>query len=389
MGIYKKDEKIRSVFSGPISKAIWLIILITIFQILITKMRYPSENFGSIFRIGRQYFYYAIYFPAVYVLMDKIRFKRFLKWLLTIVVAFCLLFILQTIIGSIPKLFPFGRVEYQSLQGFKVVRIYLGGITVPALIFQVLLMILLFGNFQKKRIQILFLTVITGMQALLTFYRAHIIGIFVGTMAGFIVAKGMPRMKRLFQLVAAICCFFILADMGFKVLYPNKTSLIQAFGARISSVHTAVLTKGDTFGYRLEQSQGMYEIIRQNPFFGGGFVHDESNLFARQRINGLISAGIRAGESGFLTLLFDLGLMGLIWLGYLSYCFIKRFLFIYRFSKDSMLKAVALGILSFYCGRILASIIQPAYVGYQSILVLVLALVFLELCALEIKRQLT
>ena len=79
VGLYKRDKKAKYVFNNPIAKCISFILILSFIQIFVTHLRFGDESINSILRMGRRYFYYSLFFPALYILLDKKRFKRFAK----------------------------------------------------------------------------------------------------------------------------------------------------------------------------------------------------------------------------------------------------------------------------------------------------------------------
>ncbi len=376
-GIYQKDERIKGVFSNPIAKGIYVILFLTFVQICITKIRFGSESFNSIIKTGRVYLYYTLFFPALYILCDKVRLKRFIILSVSSVILFSLLYILQFLIGSSYTIFLWAAVVEQNLQGFGVTRLYVTGMTAGTLIFHICLMIFLFRgtSFQYKIHKVnAFTLCITVLQNLLTFGRAHILGIFTGILFGIFCAQGQQKVKSMLKITFCmlIMTFFYIVS---QIVFPQKENVFQAIVARNMSTYKAVNDSQDTFMYRLHDSMGRIELIKKNPLFGVGFVHDESDLFFFNRGG---NESLRTTDSGILTLLIDFGFLGVVWLITMAIIVLKRSMNIYKEAEEPLYKSLVLGIVAFYFGRLFSFITLSDFVVYDGIMMITLSLVALE-----------
>jgi len=377
IGIYKKDKRIKYIFGNPIAKTILTFLILVFLQILITKIRFPGESLSSVIRIGRRYFYYAIFFPALYILLNNKHFKKFKKLTIYATVFICALYIIQYIIGPACRIFSQGRIEYQVLQGVKVTRMYISGMVLSTLVLQICFMRFLLCKNTAFNIKNIFTLIMTSVQTLLTFGRAHIFGVISGTLFTLLSIKGQPRMKWL----AKTSLFAILASLIylaiFSVVFPNSANPLLAISRRVTSIFTTVANKDDTIGVRIKDNRNRIQLVKKNPVFGIGFVHDESKRFAFDR--GYYSKGLRTSDSGVLTFLLDFGLLGLLYFLIMSSVVFKRGMQVYRKVNDSHLKALVLGAVSFYFGRLFSFITLVHFVRYDGIVVLSLSLVIIEL----------
>jgi len=373
-GVARRDSRIKYIFSGPFAKCIYVMLLLFILQVLITKYRFSGETLSSIVRAGRKYVYYAIFFPLVYVLIEDDRFKRFLKLLCGSAIVFSCLYILQFALGQSHQIFKWAVVVEQNLQSYYVTRMYIDGQTVATLIFHVSFMVYLFCQQFRYKIQNTFLLLLTGAETLVTFGRAHLFGVITGILFGLFLARKIKRrgLVKLFLLALAIAVVNFLAVGIFK----PKLQFFQAIATRITSIYGAVVERNDTFGFRFEDSWGRLELIKDNPVFGVGFVHDESRLFSLMRGYG---GALRSADSGIVTLMLDFGIIGMIWLFILSVVFWKRGMKCFRASTSMLNKAVVLGVISFYFGRLFSCITLVDFIVYDGIVVISIALALLEI----------
>jgi len=374
IGLSQNDKRIKEVFGGPLAKCIYAIIVLTIAQMFITKIRFNDESFNSIIRIGRKYLYYAMYFPAVFVLLDEARLKRFVKLFVITTAVFCLLYISQFFVGPSHRIFVWGRVEWQNLQGFNVTRMYIPGVLFATLLFHVCFAIFLFNNKIKSKFLNSLLMSIAGIQTLLTFGRAHIFGVVTGSLFSSLFSKGLNKKKALLK-VSLIGVFIVFGIFIYSLFhsYYKKTNFFQAVSARIYSTYEAISKKQDTFGFRLRDSAGRIELIKNNPLLGVGFVHDESRLFSMERG---FNRAIRTTDSGIITLLLDFGLLGAGWLFFVSFVFLKSARKVLKSSSNELHRSIMLGILAFYFGRVFSFITLADFVTYDGIIAIVLAFVF-------------
>ncbi|MDP3788780.1 MAG: O-antigen ligase family protein, partial [Candidatus Omnitrophota bacterium] len=355
---------------------IYIIVIMALIQMFVTKYRFPEETFGSIIRISRRYFYYAMFFPALYILSDRKRAVRFFKLAIGTVILFCCIFIAQFFAGSAHKIFTWAvRIEYQMLQGFRVTRIYVYGTMTATLLFSVSLMVLLFWRSFKYELRNIVVFFITLIQILLSFGRANIFGIMIGTLFSAAVAGGRAKFRNIAGVSILLILILILTAVIFEVTLPNE-DLFKAVLTRIGSIFTAITQKEDTFVGRIEDNYGRIDLVRKNPLFGVGFVHDESRLFAFAR--GTAEAGIRTSDSGILTLLLDLGFVGVAWLLALTFIFLRRSVYLYKMNSRNICGPIILGIIAFYFGRLFSFITLGDFVMYDGITTIVIALALLE-----------
>lgn len=375
-GIYKKDEKLKYVFSNPVAIGIYVILFFALVQIFITKLRFSGESFNSIIKTGRVYFYYALFFPALYILTDKVRVRRFVYLCTGSIIIFSLLYILQFLVGSRYTIFLWAVVVEQNLQGFGVTRMYITGMIAATLLFHICLTIFLFRGTHQYRIRKLnvFVLCITALQSLLTFGRAHIFGIFTGILFGISCARGQQKLKSMLK-ISFYSLVLIFLYIVSQVFLPQKDNVLRAIFARNVSTYKAVNDSSDTFSYRIKDSLGRIKLIKENPLFGVGFVHDESRLFAFMRGG---NESLRTTDSGTLTLLIDFGFLGVVWLFVMTTIILKRGSSIYREINEPLYKSLVLGVISFYFGRLFSFITLSDFVVYDGIMIITLSLVALE-----------
>ena len=380
IGFYKRDARIKDVFKSPIAKAILCITFIVLFQLLLTKTRFPQESVNSMIRMGRKYLYYCLFFPAFYILQDQTKLRRFLKIFISTIVIFAVLYIVQFFVGSSITIFPYGRVSPQNLGGVLINRLYISGMNLVTLLFQVMLMLVLVGRQKRGKLMFSFL-ILFGIQTLLTFGRAHIFGVFLGTVFALVLSKEKGLFKKVFLSVFCLVLLTGVFSLCFTAFFPQKRNPIGVVGARIGSTFEAVLTQSDTFGVRLEDSAGRIDLLKRYPLIGIGFLHDEADMFGFNK--GTISRSFRTTDSGVLSLIMDFGFLGLVCLLILSFLFLKRAMSLYKRMESHYFRALVLGIISFYFGRFFSFITLADFVTYGGIVIITLSLVFLELIAIR------
>lgn len=375
-GLFNRDPKIRVVIKSVIGKCILFLIFITACQLFLTNFLYPSESVNSIFRAGRKYFYYLLFFPAYYILIDYGRLKSFIRLLVLSICSFCVLFMLQFFLADKVKIFS-GKIAVQNLQGFMVTRMYLSGAALVNVIFLIVLFILLLSPIVKKKSYFL-LMILTGLQIFFGFGRANIFSLFLGLAFIFLFVIKKKRGKVFFRVIIAFFCIFII--LNFIQFRGQRLSV--AVSARIGSTFEAVFNVNDTFEVRRRDSLGRMDLIKKNPIFGIGFVHDETTLFARYKGFG---NALRTSDSGIITLLIDFGLIGFLWWLITSLVFVTKCVKLSHKIK-SIEKYYALGILAFYVGRMGSFITLAGFVNYDGIVIVVLCFVLIEIIEFNHKR---
>lgn len=386
VGVYKKNPMVAHVFNNPVAKGIYIILCLSLLQALVTKMRFPDETLNSIIRMGRKYFYYTLFFPLLYVMLYRPgSFRRFVGLFALTGAALSAAYIAQFMLGPANSVFLSGRVEYQSLQGANVTRIYIMGTTIVTLLFHISLMVLLFCKDSRQRAIGAFLTVLSGIETLLTFGRAHILGVAGGTILGIGLAGGRNRTLTLLKVVIVIVLILVAVEGVGRIFFAEKEFLFSAVSSRVTSVYSAMTRDSeDTFFFRIRESMKRQDLISRNLLFGIGFVHDESRLFASER--GYDTA-IRTADSGLVSLVLDFGVSGVIWLGIFTSIVLRRFFQLYRVAQSPFYKSVMLGILSFYLGRLLSFLTLADFVSYDGITIVVLSLAIMEAIGRTVQRS--
>lgn len=375
-GIYRKDKKIKYVFLNPIGRMIYIIIFLSILQIFITKLKFPGESFNSIIKVARIYLYYLIFFPLLYVLLDRKRLNRFLASGIFIISIFCFLFIIQVILGPYNKIFFWGRVETQLLQGFSITRIYVAGERIPSFLLLICFMIFLFCKKYKNQFKNTFLMILSALQTILTSGRAHIFGVITGAVFSMFFLMRRKKTRAILKIFIVILLVVLIFEFSSKVFMPGKDNFLRYISTRIASTYDAVIQKEDTFYVRMRDSAGRMELIKRYPIFGLGFVHDESPLFAFER--GEIGNAIRTSDSGIIVLLLDFGIIGLIWLLTLSIIFLIRAKNIFKIADDHITKSIILGTVAYYSSRLFSFITLADFVLYEGIIIITICFVLIE-----------
>jgi hypothetical protein len=378
LGIFRKREDVKTIWNRPMSWCILLIQALFLVQVLYTKIRFPEESFNSIFRIGRKYMYYAFYFPALYVFLDRKRFERFMKLMVFSAIVFSFIFVAQFVAGASVRIIPHALISSQVLQGFQVTRIYARGRTAGAFIFQLYLMFLVFKPKHGEQLKNIFVATLTGIQNMLTFGRAHIFGIVSGSFFGILCAFRKFKTKNIIKIIVLIACLICTETVVIRIFFPGKMSLSGAIYARMKSTYNTLVNVEGTIGYRIQDSYGRIELIKKNPVFGIGFVHDESNVFWKTKTQSYTMT-VRTSDSGIITLLLDFGLIGLFMISAVSVVFLLRAIRTYRALDNPFLRALCLGIISFYSGRIFCFVIMPDFVNYYGIVLFGLSFAMIEM----------
>lgn len=368
--IYQKKIVIKK---SLFSRNIWLIMFFVILEVVLT-MFFRQQGFNYTIRMGRIYLYYLLYFPLVYLIDNDIKFRRFLSLVLSGVLVYSLLIVIQYILGPSRVIFRFAsHIEEQLIAGAYVTRTYAAGASLVLIVFYFYLFrILLEKKYEWFNFFVLILTFLSGVY--LKFGRANIFGVITGFLFGvFILLNSRLKMRALVvTLMLGIVIFFSIEVVRLATEKKPQNPLIHTFRFLLSGVDDMRYKTG-TYGFRLEDSAERMELIKKNPITGIGFVHPLSGVIViRSETTGIVT-----NDSGLITLLLDFGILGIFWLSVLTITFFKKTKQLF-FSVTDSKATLVIALFAYYFGRLFSFLTLAEFVTQSGIVTLALAFFILN-----------
>lgn len=368
--LQRKISLKRSLFS----RAIWLVLFFVILEVFLT-MFLRQQNFNYTIRMGRRYLYYLLYFPLVYLINDDKKFNRFLNLILGATVIYSLLIITQYILGSSHVLFRFAsHLEEQKIAGEYVTRTYAAGVSLAVICFYFFFYRILLEKKQSwVNFTVLILTFFSGVY--LTFGRANLFGVAAGFIFSFfILLNGKLKIRALLITltfgIVLLSTFEIIRVVSGKDV-PNP--ITHSFKALLSGVED-LRNKTGTFGFRLKDSVERIDLIKKNSVTGIGFVHPLSGIIKiRADTSGIVTA-----DSGLITLLLDFGMLGIIWLIFLTLVFFKKTKKLYFETTDIHKKVIVIAAFSYFFSRLFSFLTLTEFVNQGGIVSLIVTFFILN-----------
>lgn len=364
-----QEKDLAYVLGSPIAKAMILLIGTVILVGVYTTIFYNISPVWA-FKTGRVYLYYALFFPVAYL----IRRKEQLNWLIYsffwILIVFSLLYLLNFVIGSKVKIFPFrSEVLYKS----GIIRTGVYGDCLPAFVLGSMLGILLYNNSKKLKKIAIGATLLFVLQTVATLGRAH----WFGTVMGIGLTLLLISKKRIqaIKIISFSSILFIgMSIMIGTVFLHNPTVILSETSKRFKSAITDIEEISGTYEYRYEQMVSFARLIEKRPLIGIGFLHQEKVNFLPEAPHGLV----RDIHVGLLNILIDMGMVGVIVFAILLFTFFKRAFFVFKNIRNSLYKGIIFGFIATFLGR-LFSYTLATFSEYEKVAYLALTMAIMEI----------
>jgi len=295
------------------------ILVLTTLQMIRTSLQYDLP-LNSCIMAGRHYWYYA-FVPLAAIYLDDPR-KRDVTYTLFLLVISVLatVVIIQTIILSqggtlfVTGINLVGRSEWGSLS---LARLF--SAVAPALVLGFALAFWggALTQVTRKKIFYVFVVSLCVLATLLMNSRMRWIHTFLVVLIP--LAFLWPHLPRAGRRLGAAMCVLVLGVVLFSGWPDRRGSFLSGIGGRALSAWTDFRDKEGTWEYRLEDNQFRFELIREHPLFGLGFVHlDYAWRFGaggeiKQADGSTYKRGVTSTDSGIVDLLVHLGAVGVIW----------------------------------------------------------------------------
>jgi len=366
------DRQSAQRINTPINKYIYYLLGFVLFITIYTCLKY-GVSFTSSLRIARKYFFYASFFPFMFLIKKDTDFKSIINVFLFFAVVQAILMIIQFSIGLNWIIMPGLKMEYQQLGGLYLPRIYLrGGGALLAIFFAISFWI--FQNTKSK--PYLYIALVTGLASFLGFGRASWIRQIIIMSVPIIFIKANLRLSYLKTIATFIGLVFLVTIIshfsGLKIL----EIFAKIYEHMLSTFFDFIHGTG-TFGARLKDNAEKIALFLQNPFFGVGFLHQ---IAAEESVKAVIvkDLNIETVDSGILSLLTTMGTGGLLVFGILSYVFLKRCIRIMKNVDNLYYRGIICGCFGYYVGGLITFITLPFFTYIYEIPYIIITIALVE-----------
>ena len=340
---FVQRENIKFIFGSISSYTILGFCFIILLFIVSTSLRH-SSLFVMSFRIGRDYFYYLFFFTTVYSIQKKSQLDFILKAMIVLSLLFAVMYIIQAISGGAIHLFPTSSRARGQIWGVPLTRSYVSfGFTgIVCAVF-----IGLLGVMKSRRTKI---WILTGLSLLLgasffTFGRSYWAKIGIIIFLVFLFLSWNKRKGFIKWISGGLLIFVSFIALIGMLRYGSPTLLFRGGTKRIFSGITDIAHSSGTYGYRRKALTLYKEIIKQNLWFGLGFLYRDAKVAKTIPFKTTIF-----GHNSFVTILNTMGITGLFIHIILYLVFIIRGLFIFSRVKTPIYKGFILGFIAWYIG---------------------------------------
>jgi hypothetical protein len=367
--IYKSD--LRLLIKSPISKAILLFMGSVVVAAIYTKFHY-NVSLISIIQAGRVYLYYSFFFLTLYHLRNKKQLHFFLKIILLTIILFSFIYVGEKFIGANYRILH-SSVYKMSSGGYAVTRVRNTAGSLPGLILPAMLAIAIFSAARRIKFWSIVAATLFLAETILNLGRAHWFGVGVSLL---FVCLFLPPVKRrlVIRYLPAIILILIAIVLIISIISDPPFALASVVKERADSAIKDFFHKTGTFGWRYRIAEDYMRLLKERPIFGLSLLHFNYGYMLPDVLKGKV----RNTHVGILNILIDLGLFGSIFFIIFVVTVIRRSLYIYKRMQNWLYKAIVLGIISSFIGR-LAAFTLDVFSTYEDVIIIAIILGLMEI----------
>lgn len=309
-----------------------------------------NVSFLQAFFSARKYIFYILYFAPLLLWHSLKRVKKYMYVLILISFLLSVFVLIEYVIRDpLPSfLAHYTVIPINPLNFTEVVRMTPN---FHSLIYLSFFWCLPLAILTRRRI--FFIILIVEFAALFVFFTRNI---YLSMLIGFMITVLMLRRNRF----SALTYIFLFLIIGFVGVYFLTASLgvanpVDILFVRISELFSEEPLQSGTLSSRILEGSTMLERIKESPIIGKGI----GTLF----YNPVFQKYSPGGHSGYLDILFQMGIIGLLIFIGIFYRFIKLCIRLYGEISDVYIKAFILGSLSSFCGILVAVLVKPVFVN--------------------------
>jgi O-antigen ligase len=341
--------------SSPMTLPMVILLLWVIFSIFNAVISQRATLIDAVL-IGRPYIFYMNFFLALYFIdtRDKL---RFVVTFLIVVSAICTIFsFIQYIVGPETSIIPWvtwslGRVTFDK-DVPTLARVMPVSISVIFIMFFPMLVGIINKGF-KKTTYYKILIVLSVLALFVSFTRNVYYSVIIGLFITWVYFRGRVRRRinrnLITVLLAALLMAYAPVFIGL-IKVPNWWYLVAARPGEIMESGS----RTETFAWRAVESRTILVHIAESPVIGKGV--------GATYYNQLMDANQADVHNGYLSIVFQLGLVGLVVFIIIWSRYVRDSFRLYRELKSRYLKSVVAGFVISFLALLPAVWVKPVFV---------------------------
>jgi len=293
------------------------ILLMMAFQMVRTSLQFDLP-LKSCIMAGRHYLYYALVFPAAIYLDSSKKQHLVYHLFLLVIAALAAIVIVQTLVlvaGG--NFFLTGNIQIRNRWGpLNVPRIYPPGVPAIVLMFALTLWGIFLRSPAKARIGYLAGALLCGLAIFLLDSRmTWLYALLITIIPVLFMRRMIPGSGRKLFFALLLVTVGIVSLAG---LLGSESRIVSGGLARLASGFSEIKDKSGTWQYRLDDSRFRFDLMRERPLLGVGFVHiNYAHRFGARGLSDdpavIPDQGVTTTDSGLVAILVDFGIAGLLW----------------------------------------------------------------------------
>lgn len=308
---------------------------------------------------AKGYIYYLNFFLVLYFIDSERKLKLFLNSMLWISVLFAVMTILQFALGPTVRLLPLSSTWTVSpmMRGYSeptLARVTPLCLSLIYLAFFPVFALITSGHTGNKWYK--FVVVLLGGALFVSFTRNVYFSVLFGLLLICFIFKEKKTKKRVVKYgIIGISSIIILIYLISFLGGVKGTSFWQQAISRPAEVFQVGLFNVPNWKSRMEESKIVLSYILNSPTFGNGI--------GASYYNPLVAAYRTGCHNGYLSIVFQMGIVGLAIFLWIFYRYIKRGLWIYNQIENTYYKMWVLGLTVAFIALLPAIFVKPVLVG--------------------------
>lgn len=342
-------------FSSDMTTPMILLFIWIIFSVANAIISQRTDLLKAILNV-RSYVYYANFFLILYYIDTPKKLNFFIKTSIIMATVCAIFSLVQFMIGPETKIFPWftwvvGSVVYQSKES--VARVFPKSLSIIYTALFPVFVSFLNGVLKRKWLYMLFLLLFISA-IFISFTRAiHYSAVF-GFLIIWLVIKGKMRYRFMRNLITVLLFVFLII-----IYLPLQLGLMRVtnWWGIMFERHSEFLSSGtatETLAWRAIESMSIINEIKKSPIIGNGI--------GATYYHPLYNDNVALAHNGYLSIAFQLGIIGVLIMVFIFYQFIRQSIIIYRRTSNVYYKSLVLGFLVAFISVLPAAYSEPVFI---------------------------
>lgn len=352
VALIKKDFR---KMSSPLTIPVVLLFLWILFSVVNALLSMRTSLLEAVL-ISRSYIYYANFFLILYYLHTREKIDLLLKSLI-IIAGICAIFsFIQYLIGPDKIIFPWNawtvaKIDY-NLNEPTLARVMPTSISLIYISFFPVLIGVINGGLNKNWWYKIFI-IIAILSLFLSFTRNVYYSVIIGFFLIWMNFKGRIRRNMTRNIITIFSMVILIAYLPVFLGLIKVTNWWQQVFSRQAEFFIAG-TQTETLIWRVIETRAIIEGIANSPVLGNGI--------GATYYHPLYGVNVAIAHNGYLSIIFQMGLVGLIIFLFIFYKYLFSSIKIYRKMKNGYDKSLILGFLVAFIALLPAVWVKPIFV---------------------------